>query len=77
MPKSGFKSITVNESIYDNFQDVYNKNKANLQRFGINSLTGFLTYVLNDTFSNPEIWNEIMKDIARSQTDALIGLMKK
>lgn len=77
VPKQGFRSITVSDSIYDSFQAVYDKNKAGLQRFGINSFTGFLTYILNDAFSNAEIWNEIMTHIARSQTDALDGLLMK
>ncbi|KAG2474897.1 MAG: hypothetical protein ACE1YX_03590 [Nitrosopumilaceae archaeon] len=48
MPKAGFKSITISESIYDRFYDVFDKNKQELSRKGVNSFAGYITYLLED-----------------------------
>ena len=47
MPKSGFKSITLSEDIYDKFFDVYKKNKEEYAMKGINSFSGYVTYHLS------------------------------
>jgi hypothetical protein len=49
MPKAGFKSITVSEEVYDKFYDVFEKNKAELMMKGINSFSGYVTYMLEQT----------------------------
>ena len=49
MPKPGFKSITISETVYDKFFDVYKKNKDNLTMKGVNSFAGYITYMLEDT----------------------------
>ena len=77
MPKKGFVSLTVKESIYDSFQEIFKENKTSLEKFGINSLTGFLTFVLNDVFSRDILWNQIMTDMAGSRSGALKELMRK
>lgn len=46
MPKAGFKSITVSEEVYDKFFDVFEKNKPDLTMKGINSFSGYVTYML-------------------------------
>ena len=46
MPKAGFKSITVSEEVYDRFFDVFEKNKPDLTMKGINSFSGYVTYML-------------------------------
>ena len=48
MPKAGFKSITISESVYDRFYDVFDKNKQELSRKGVNSFAGYITYLLED-----------------------------
>lgn len=48
MPKIGFKSITVSEIIYDKFQEVYQKNKQSLAMKGVNSFSGYVTYMLEE-----------------------------
>jgi len=35
MPKPGFKSITISESVYDKFNQVYLKNKDELVMKGV------------------------------------------
>ena len=46
MPKPGFKSITISESVYDKFNQVYLKNKDELVMKGVNSFAGYVTYQL-------------------------------
>ena len=48
MPKPGFKSITISESVYDKFHDVYEENKDKLTMKGVNSFAGYITYMLED-----------------------------
>lgn len=48
MPKAGFKSITVSESVYDKFFDVYQKNREDLLMKGVNSFSGYVTYMLEE-----------------------------
>ena len=48
MPKPGFKSITVSESVYDKFYDVYEKKKDELSMKGVNSFAGYITYMLEE-----------------------------
>jgi len=49
VPKAGFKSITVSEEVYDKFFDVFEKNKPDLTMKGINSFSGYVTYMLEQT----------------------------
>ncbi len=48
MPKAGFKSITVSENVYDKFFNVYEKNKEDLAMKGVNSFSGYVTYMLEE-----------------------------
>jgi len=48
LPKPGFKSITVSESVYDKFYDVYEKKKDELSMKGVNSFAGYITYMLEE-----------------------------
>jgi len=48
LPKEGFKSITVSETVYDKFHDVYQKNKNELLMKGVNSFAGYVTYMLEE-----------------------------
>ena len=46
MPKPGFKSITISETVYEKFYSVYEKRKESLTMKGINSFAGYVTYML-------------------------------
>ena len=48
MPKAGFKSITVSETVYDKFHEVYQKSKDDLSMKGVNSFAGYVTYMLEE-----------------------------
>ena len=48
MPKPGFKSITISETVYEKFFEVYKKNKDSLTMKGVNSFAGYITYMLED-----------------------------
>ena len=42
MPKSGYKSITISEKVYDKFLEFSKKNQV----VGVNSFSGYVTYLL-------------------------------
>ena len=51
MPKEGFKSITVSDYIYDRFQDTFNSNKEALANKGVRSLSGYVSYMLEEAMT--------------------------
>ena len=53
MPKPGFKSITISETVYEKFFDVYEKNKDKLTMKGVNSFAGYITYMLEGSNPSP------------------------
>ncbi len=54
MPKEGFRSITVSDYIYDRFQDAYNENKTALVNKGVRSLSGYVSYMLEEAMNRNE-----------------------
>lgn len=48
MPGEGFKSITVSETVYDNFHAKYEKVKEEIKMRGIFSFSAFVTFKLNE-----------------------------
>ena len=48
MPKAGFKSITVSETVYDKFHEAYQGKKDDLTMKGVNSFSGYVTYMLEE-----------------------------
>ena len=46
MPKAGFKSITLREDIYFHYAYLYEKNQKQLHLKGINSLSAYITSLL-------------------------------
>lgn len=46
MPRSGFKSITVKEEVYNYFKDEYDKRASELRLQGITSFSAFCTKLL-------------------------------
>ena len=43
MPKEGFKSIKVSDTVYDRYYEIYKKNKQELAMKGVNSFAGYIT----------------------------------
>ena len=56
MPKPGYKSITVSESVYKRFFEVYEKNKKGLQLKGIASFSGYLTSMMEEMMIKDEVF---------------------
>ena len=48
MPKPGYKSITVSDSVYDRFHDSFQKSREELGRRGIKSFSGYVSYMLEE-----------------------------
>ena len=46
MPKPGFKSVTLREDVYYHYADLYDKNRKELNLKGIESLSAYITYLL-------------------------------
>lgn len=55
MPKEGFKSITVSETVYNRFNDAYVNSKENLTGQGIRSLSGYISYMLEERMMENEV----------------------
>ena len=59
MPKNGYKSITIKDSIYDNFEKIYKKNKQKLlSERGITSFAGYMTWILAKLMKKDPITSE-------------------
>ncbi len=54
MPKEGFKSITVSETVYNRFNDAYANSKDTLAVQGIRSLSGYISYMLEERMQENE-----------------------
>lgn len=69
MPKVGFKSITVSEEVYDKFFDVFEKNKPELVMKGINSFSGYVTYMLEQTMQKDKTFARYAPKIEKVAVD--------
>jgi hypothetical protein len=69
MPKAGFKSITVSEEIYDKFFEVFEKNKPELVMKGINSFSGYVTYMLEQTMQKDKTFARYAPKIEKVAVD--------
>ncbi|HEX9845228.1 MAG TPA: hypothetical protein VGA92_02040 [Candidatus Nitrosotenuis sp.] len=69
MPKAGFKSITVSEDVYDKFFDVFEKNKPELMMKGINSFSGYVTYMLEQTMQKDKTFARYAPKIEKVSVD--------
>lgn len=56
MPKTGFKSITISEEAYKRFHTTYDSNRADLTKRGINSFSGYITYMIEDRMQSDVIF---------------------
>ena len=69
MPKAGFKSITVSERVYDKFQDVYQKSKDDLAMKGVNSFSGYVTYMLEEMMQKDKTFARYAPKIEKISVD--------
>ena len=70
MPKAGFKSITVSETVYDRFQEVYQNSRDSLARKGVNSFSGYVTYMLEEMMQKDETFARYAPKIEKVSVDA-------
>ena len=69
MPKPGFKSITISESVYDKFNQVYLKNKDELVMKGVNSFAGYVTYQLEQTMQKDKTFARFAPKLEKISVD--------
>ena len=69
MPKAGFKSITVSETVYDNFHEVYQKSKDDLVMKGVNSFSGYVTYMLEEMMQKDKTFARYAPKIEKISVD--------
>ena len=69
MPKAGFKSITVSETVYDKFNEVYLKSKDNLAMKGVNSFSGYVTYMLEEMMQKDKTFARYAPKIEKISVD--------
>jgi hypothetical protein len=69
MPKAGFKSITVSETVYNKFHDVYKKNKEDLAMKGINSFAGYITFMMEDLMQKDETFARYAPKLEKISVD--------
>ncbi len=69
MPKEGFKSITVSEIVYNKFFDVYQKNKEDLLMKGVNSFSGYVTYMLEEMMQKDKTFARYAPKIEKISVD--------
>ena len=66
MPKPGFKSITISETVYDKFHDVYQKSKGELP---VNSFSGYVTYMLEEMMQKDKTFARYAPKIEKISID--------
>ena len=66
MPKAGFKSITISETVYDKFHDVYQKSKGDLP---VNSFSGYVTYMLEEMMQKDKTFARYAPKIEKISID--------
>jgi len=69
VPKDGFKSITVSETVYNKFYDVYQKNKQELTMKGVNSFAGYVTYMLEETMQKDKTFAKYAPKLEKVSVD--------
>ena len=69
MPKSGFKSITVNEIIYDKFYQIFFDQKEKLAMKGVNSFAGYVTFCLEEMMRKDETFSKFTPKIEKISVD--------
>ena len=69
MPKAGFKSITVNELVYDKFYQIFFDQKEKLAMKGVNSFSGYVTHCLEEMMRKDETFSKFMPTIEKISVD--------
>jgi hypothetical protein len=69
LPKEGFKSITVSETVYNKFFDIYQKNKDDLVMKGVNSFSGYVTYMLEEMMQKDKTFARYAPKIEKISVD--------
>jgi len=74
MPKKGFKSITISESVYDRFQEKYFTIKDKLRMDGIDSFSGYIVSSINTMIQRDKVFIKFMPKIEKVsvETDRVI-----
>ena len=68
-PKVGFKSITVNERVYDKFYQIFFDQKEKLAMKGVNSFSGYVTFCLEDMMRKDETFSKFTPKIEMISVD--------
>jgi hypothetical protein len=69
LPKSGFKSITVNETVYDKFYQIFFDQKEKLAMKGVNSFAGYVTHCLEEMMRKDETFSKFTPKIEKISVD--------
>ena len=69
MPKAGFKSITVSETVYDKFHEVSQNSKDDLTMKGVNSFSGYVTYMLEEMMQKDKTFARYAPKIEKISID--------
>jgi hypothetical protein len=69
MPKTGFKSITVSETVYDKFEQTYRNAKDDLKMKGVNSFSGYVTYMLEEMMAKDKTFARYAPKIEKISID--------
>ena len=69
MPKGGFKSITISDTVYDRFNDTYLQRKKDLAHKGIRSLSGYVSHMLEERMYEDEVLAKHAPLIKKISTD--------
>jgi hypothetical protein len=69
MPKEGFKSITVSDTVYDRYYEIYQKNKQELAMKGVNSFAGYITYMLEQTMQKDKTFAKYAPKLEKVSVD--------
>ncbi len=70
MPKPGFKSLTLSEAVYDKFNQTYQKNKGELTLKGVNSFSGYVTYLLEDVMKKDKTFARYAPKLEKVSVDS-------
>lgn len=69
MPKAGFKSITVAETVYDKFYETYKQNKSEMAMKGVNSFAGYVTFMLEEMMAKDKTFARYAPKIEKISID--------
>ena len=69
MPKNGFRSITVKDNVYNRCEDFYKEHREGLSYVGVNSFSGFMSWIWTMMMSDDYIHDRIIQKMkGRAET---------